>query len=57
VGAAMVPGAIIRAISTPDFRRLGLGGARRVVPCGEVYAIRPGPIGHKCIVGRGAHEL
>jgi hypothetical protein len=31
--AAMVPGAIIPATPTPGFCSLGLGAARRVVPC------------------------
>jgi hypothetical protein len=31
--SAMVLGTIILATSTPGFRSLGLGAARRVVPC------------------------
>jgi hypothetical protein len=35
VGAAMVPGAIIRATSTLGFRSLGLDTTYRVVPYGK----------------------
>jgi hypothetical protein len=54
VGATMVQGIIILATSTPVLRSL----ARCSPSCSalqEVYALRPSPIGHKCVTGQGVH--